>query len=62
MFAVFDNLVVQVRCFRPTSASYFTDEVTALHVLTGAHIVGRQVSVEGYIALTVVNADVVAIA
>ena len=62
MFAIFDDLVVQVRGFGATGASYFPDEVSALHVLTGAHIVGRKVSVEGYIAITVVDADVVAIA
>ena len=62
MFAVFNDFVVQVRCFRPTSASHFTDEVAALHMLTVTHIVGRKVSVEGYIAITVVDADVVAIA
>ena len=62
MFAIFDDLVVQVRSFGTTSASYFSDEVAALHVLTGAHIVGRKVSVEGYIAIAVVDADMVAIA
>ena len=62
MFAVFNDLVVQVRCFRSTSTSYFADEIAALHVLTGAHIVGRKVSVESYIAITVVDADVIAIA
>src|SRR5690606_11566173 len=55
------DLIVQMGCFRTARISHKTDQVAPFDVLSPGHIVFAHMGVQGHIAITVVDPDMLAV-